>query len=104
MFGSEILEVAIGMVFTYLLMSLIFSATSELIERNPKNRAADLERGLHEVLNDTDGSSLVKEVYDHGMIRGLFKGEYDPGKGKSDLPSYIPLRSLPIGWNVCYGH
>jgi hypothetical protein len=39
-------------------------------------------------------------VYDHGMISGLFKGEFDPSKGKSDLPSYIPLQSLPIGWNV----
>jgi hypothetical protein len=96
MFGSEMVEVAIGMVFSYLLLSLVCSAISELIERNLKNRAADLEQGLRELLNDPDGSSLVKEVYDHGMISGLFKGEYDPSKGKSNLPSYIPSRSFAL--------
>jgi hypothetical protein len=43
MFGSEIVEVAIGVVFIYLLLRLICSAISELIERNLKSRAADLE-------------------------------------------------------------
>src|ERR1700730_14479199 len=96
MFGSEIVEVAIGMVFIYLLLSLICSTISELMERKLKNRAADLERGLRELLNDPDGSSLVKQVYDHGMISGLFKGTYDPSKSKTNLPSYIPARSSAL--------
>ena len=96
MFGSEIVEVAIGMVFIYLLLSLICSTISELMERKLKNRAADLERGLRELLNDPDGSSLVKQVYDHGMISGLFKGTYDPSKSKTNLPSYIPARSFAL--------
>jgi len=52
-----------------------YLSPDESKEQNPKNRAADLERGLRELLNDPDGYSLIKEVYDHGMIRGLFKGE-----------------------------
>ena len=46
MFNSTILDVAIGMIFVYLLLSLMCSAANELIELWLKNRAADLERGL----------------------------------------------------------
>lgn len=96
MFGSEILEVAVGMVFIYLLLSLICSAVNELIERQLKNRAKDLECGLRELLNDPEGKDLVKKVYAHGMISGLFKGEYDPQGPKGNLPSYIPARNFSI--------
>ncbi len=97
MLGSEMLDVAIGMVFTYLLLSLICSAINELIERSLKNRATDLEKGLRELLDDEKGSGLVKQVYDHGMINGLFKGTYDPtASDKSNLPSYIPSRNFAL--------
>jgi hypothetical protein len=46
MLGSEMLDIAIGMISTYLLLSLICSAINELIEHQMKNRAADLERGI----------------------------------------------------------
>src|ERR1700751_1959266 len=96
MFGSEILEVAVGMVFIYLLLSLICSAVNELIERQLKNRAKDLECGLRELLHDPDGKDLVKKVYSHGMISGLFKGDYDPQGDKTNLPSYIPARNFAL--------
>jgi len=97
MFGSEMLDVAIGMIFSYLLLSLICSVVNELIERSLKNRAGDLEKGLRELLNDPDGSNLVKKVYDHGMISSLFKGTYDPkARDKSNLPSYIPSRNFAL--------
>src|SRR5579862_8045795 len=96
MFGSEILEVAVGMVFIYLLLSLICSAVNELIERQLKNRAKDLEGGLRELLNDPQGNDLVKKLYDHGMISSLFKGKYDPQGSKGNLPSYIPARNFSL--------
>jgi len=97
MFGSEMLDVAIGMIFIYLLVSLICSAANELIERQLKNRATDLERGIRELLDDKDGTGLVTEVYQHGMINGLFKGNYVPAaKDKSNLPSYIPSRNFAL--------
>ena len=97
MFGSEILDIAIGMIFTYLLLSLICSAINELIERNLKNRATDLEKGLRELLDDKDGTGLVKQVYEHGMINGLFRGSYNPAASdKSNLPSYIPSRNFAL--------
>jgi hypothetical protein len=104
MFGSPILDVAIGMVFVYLLLSLICSAANELIELRLKNRAADLERGLRELLKDKDGSGLVQRFYSHHLIGGLFEGDYRPDLqgflnkllGKVNLPSYIPARDFAL--------
>jgi hypothetical protein len=97
MFGSEMLDIAIGMIFTYLLLSLICSAINELIERQLKNTAADLERGIRELLDDKDGTGLVTQLYQHGMINGLFKGDYNAAdKDKSNLPSYIPSRNFAL--------
>ena len=41
MFGSALLDVAIGMVFVFLLLSLICSAFNELLETRLKNRAGE---------------------------------------------------------------
>src|ERR1700748_2112946 len=95
MFGSEMLDIAIGMIFVYLLLSLICSSINELIERQLKNRAADLEAGLRELLGDDTGTGLVAELYQHGMINGLFKGDYKP-TDQSNLPSYIPARNFAL--------
>jgi hypothetical protein len=104
MFNSQILDVAIGMIFVYLLLSLMCSAANELIELWLKNRAADLERGLKELLKDKDGSGMVKDVYSHQLVNSLFEGEYKPGLqglankllGKVNLPSYIPSRNFAL--------
>jgi hypothetical protein len=96
MFGSDMLDVAVGMIFTYLLLSLICSAANELIERSAKNRAASLQEGLKELLDDQGGTGLVKQLYNHGMINGLFKGAYDPAKSLGNLPSYIPARNFTL--------
>jgi hypothetical protein len=92
----ELLDVVIGMIFVYLLLSLLCSAMNETIEHFSKNRAKDLERGLRELLNDSTGSGLVQKVYDHGLISGLFKGQYDPAGSKINLPSYIPARNFAV--------
>jgi len=53
MFGSELLDVVIGMVFVFLLLSLICSAVNELLETRLKNRAGDLEKGITGLLGIT---------------------------------------------------
>ncbi|HEX8772488.1 MAG TPA: hypothetical protein VF735_02715 [Pyrinomonadaceae bacterium] len=100
MFGSSILEVAIGMIFVYLLMSLICSAANEIIESFLKNRATDLERGIRELFNQEGGGNMVANFYKHPLIHGLFTGEYGRELHKkigiadyfksTNLPAYIP--------------
>jgi hypothetical protein len=104
MFGSSIIEVAIGLIFVYLLMSLICSAANEIIESFLKNRATDLERGIRELFNQSGGDGLVAAFYKHPLIDGLFRGMYKREKSekvgffdylwRTDLPSYIPARNF----------
>jgi hypothetical protein len=95
MLNSGILDVAIGLVFIFLLLSLICSAISEIIETLLKKRASDLEKGIREFLQDTDGTGLAKEIYNHPLVFGLYKGGYEPKKS-SNLPSYIPSRNFAL--------
>jgi hypothetical protein len=95
MFGSAILEVAIGLAVIYLLLSLICSAAQESLEAWLKKRASNLEKGLRELLHDPDGTGLVSKLYNHPLIYGLFQGSYDPTRTRSkslttNLPTYIP--------------
>ncbi len=93
MFGSTILEIAISLVFIYLLLSLVCSAAKEGLEALMKMRAMNLEKGLKELLGDPNGVGMVKKLYEHPLIDGLFQGTYEGQKGGrfwSNLPSYIP--------------
>lgn len=86
MFGSEVLDVAIGLVFIYLLLSLICSAINEWIARICALRSKTLEEGIRNLLSDPD---LAKKFYQHPLIKGLAR----QGKGK---PSYIPSRTFAL--------
>jgi hypothetical protein len=85
MFGSQILDVVIGMIFVFLLLSLICSALNEIIEAKLKNRAKNLELGIRTILGN---DKLAAEFWDHGLINGLFKN--------GEKPSYIPSRTFAL--------
>jgi hypothetical protein len=105
-FGSTILDAAIGIVFIFLLLSLIASAVREGLEAWLKTRASYLEAGLREVLQDPSGTGLVKSLYQHPLVYSLYCGEYVPTprlntdwssmtRGRN-LPSYIPSRNFAV--------
>jgi hypothetical protein len=78
--NSSIIDVAIGMVFIYLLLSLIASGVQELLSSIVQSRAANLQRGIRSLLSGDSvepGSTLVDSLYNHGLIRGLYR---DPVK------------------------
>jgi hypothetical protein len=100
MFGSEALDIVIGLVLIFLLVSIMLTALSEVIEAMLKTRAADLERAIAMMLQDPEGTSekVVEQFYRHPLIFSLFRQDYAPqtkswffmrpqGRG---LPSYIP--------------
>jgi hypothetical protein len=107
MFNSNIIDVAIGLVFIFLLLSLICSAAHEIIEAFMKARASNLERGIQE-LAGSDSQEFVTKLYDHGLVNSLYKGKYAPvAKGffrrlfqryvhGPDLPSYIPSKNFAL--------
>jgi hypothetical protein len=105
MFGSGILEVAIGILFVYLLVSLLCSALREGIESWTRTRAAYLERGIRELLQDKPGQGLASQFFNHPLIFSLYPDEYRPGSaepkprilaGGRNLPSYIPARNFAL--------
>jgi hypothetical protein len=98
MFGSDILDVGIGMSLLFLMMSLIATALREAIEGWMKSRSTDLEKGLREMLDESgktgfDVNSMIGKLYNHPLISSLYKGKVDSVKG-GDLPSYIPSKTF----------
>jgi hypothetical protein len=85
MFGSQIIDVAIGIIFVYLLLSLMCSALNEIIEARLKNRAKSLEIGIRNLLGN---DKLADAFYDHALISSLFKD--------NQKPSYIPSRTFAL--------
>ncbi len=69
MFGLEIIEVAVGLVFTYLVLSMVCSGIFEVLSRIAKMRARYLEQGLRRLLADREGTGFVKQLYGHYLIR-----------------------------------
>jgi len=104
---SFIIDVAIGLIFVYLLLSLVCSAANEIIELWLKKRAIDLERGIREMLapgSKSGARDIVQKLYDHALISNLFDTAYDKSRIASPLryvfrtrlPSYIPARSFAL--------
>ena len=52
MFGSVVLDVTIGLVFIYLLYSLLATILNEIITTNIGMRARFLRKGIERMLND----------------------------------------------------
>jgi cell division septation protein DedD len=86
MFGSTILDIAIGMAFVYLLLSLVCSAANEVIEAFLKGRASHLEAGIRNLLGN---QGLAEKVYGHDLVRGLLAK-------KKRKPSYVPSKTFAL--------
>jgi len=86
MFNSSILDISIGMVLLYVLISLLCSAITEMISQFFRMRAVNLEEGLMNLLKSGEGNKLVSALYSHPLIIGLSK--------IGQKPSYIPPKNF----------
>jgi hypothetical protein len=108
MFNTTILDVAIGLIFIYLLLSLMCTAANEIIELLLKKRAIDLERGIRELLvpgSNSGANDVVRSLYNHPLVNSLFGGQYENSRIdntigrkilRTSLPSYIPARNFSL--------
>ena len=74
--SSAILDVAIGIAFVYLFLSLICSVVNEGIAAVLSLRSKNLVAGIDSLLSGSklpDGRPVVELLYSHGLIRGLYK-------------------------------
>jgi hypothetical protein len=80
------LDVIIGVIFLFALLSVICSALAEVVESAIRQRAKDLEGGIQRLIADP---KLADAFYEHPLIKAL---ETPDGK----RPSYIPSRSAVL--------
>lgn len=78
MTGIAILDVALGLVFVYLLLSLLCTAVTEWIAQATRLRARTLKAGIEQLLADTKFRRVTEALYEHPLIAGLKHGERDP--------------------------
>jgi len=88
MFGSAILDTAIGLIFVFLAVGLAVSAANEVLAALFKLRARNLLLGIQELLQDPSADGLVTRFYKHPLIAGL--------AANGGKPSYIPSRTFVL--------
>ena len=88
MFGSSILDTAIGLVFVYLILSLTCTALNEWIAGMLGRRSKTLYEGLQTVLQDPKVPSLLADFYAHPLVQDLHVAD--------KKPSYIEARTFSL--------
>jgi hypothetical protein len=86
MYLQEILEVAIGLVLVWLVLSIATMSLQEWLGNIVNLRAKDLEKAIIQMLSSTE---LARRFYEYPLIANLYSKPDKPGK-KGRLPSYIP--------------
>lgn len=84
MLGSTILDVGIGLIFFYFLLSTITLHLNEFIAARLKWRANDLEKQIRHMLGDPE---LANKVLQSPMITSITAGK---------KPSYIPANTFAL--------
>ena len=83
---EAILEVAIGMIFMWLVLSIATMTVQEWIASYLKWRAKDLEAAVQRLLGD---KTWAEQLYKHPLIAGL-------SKKVGNKPSYIPANKFAL--------
>jgi hypothetical protein len=95
LFNSTVLDVAIGLIFVYLLLSILCTSANEWLAAVTKSRAKFLRKGLKQLLDNqpiVNGGSpdqFIAEFYGHPLITGVMKDE-KPG----NHPAYLSARTF----------
>ena len=83
MFGLEVLDIGLGLVFVYLILSLVCTSATEIVAGVMRLRAKTLAEGIRNLLRDP---KIEKEFFEHPLIKSLNI------RGRS--PSYIPAQTF----------
>jgi hypothetical protein len=87
LFGSAILDTAIGLLFVYLLLAIFCTTVNEWIAGIFSTRAKFLKKGITQLLEDPNGAKdLISRFYKHPVIAPMMDGQ--------NHPSYIAARSF----------
>ncbi len=90
MFSSTILDVALGLAFVFLAVSLVASVVVEAISSAMKWRSSHLLEGIKQLVNDPEFTGLAKALYAHAAVnpRGIPSMNAAAGKAPA-TPSWL---------------
>jgi hypothetical protein len=84
-FGLQVLDIALGMIFVYLLLSLACTAGTEIISGVFHLRAKTLIEGVAKLLHDP---AIAKKFFEHPLVKSL--------EIRGRKPSYIPAETFRL--------
>src|SRR4051794_1045647 len=96
MFNSTVLEVAIGLCFTFASISLIASSLNEALASFIKLRANTLLDGIKAMVNDHQFDGLARDIYNNGLVNPRAPGDAKSEKDLVFKPSYIEPRQFAV--------
>ena len=98
MFGLQIIDIAVGLIFVYLILALTCTAVNELFAGWLDRRTKNLVQGIRNLLDDkkvkdkapggSPDATLVDSFYSHPLIKAL--------EENGTKPSYIPSRTFAL--------
>ena len=103
LFNSTVLDVAIGLVFVYLLLSILCTAANEWLATVTKSRGKFLQKGIKQLLNnqptadDPTPSGFIKAFYKHPIITGLMRDGNHPAYLSSQAFTTVVLDVITAG-------
>lgn len=89
MFGSSVLEVAIGLTFCYGTVALIVATVQEALAAAFRLRANTLLAGVKSMLNDPRFEALAQAVYAHPLVNPHSDGTRVGERALAARPSYV---------------
>lgn len=87
MFGSTVLEVAIGLAFCYGTLALVVTTLQEALAASFQLRAAMLQDAVGRMLNDPGLNGVARALYAHPLV--------NPRAGAPDPAARLPARLRP---------
>lgn len=92
MFNSSVLDIAISLAFTYLLLAIICSSINEWILNSVlKSRAKDLQHTMQNLLFDPSWKDIAGKIIKSPFITSLKRTD-------EKFPSYIPARNFVLAF------
>src|SRR5258705_993773 len=95
LFNSTVLDVAIGLIFVYLLLAIICTAANEWLAAITETRAKFLKKGLIQLLDgqatkdNPSPNAFIDEVYKHPLVTGMMRDKKHP--------AYLSARTFSAG-------
>ncbi|MES3023064.1 MAG: hypothetical protein V4857_15945 [Pseudomonadota bacterium] len=96
MFGSTVLEVAVGLTFCYATVALIVSTVQEALASLLRLRARTLLSGVKTMLNDPGFNTLACAVYTHALVNPHDDGHGANPRDIKNKPSYIEPKAFAV--------